>query len=127
VAVGDEDGVVIANGPKAVIEEPVGVLGEGEAVIQVVVADIGELVDVGGEAWCPWATKRDGSGGNVPEEALSQVEELLGSDDLLQRLLVVYRVAGSVIAAVAQLLSFHEVTMKFGRHPAASGKFAAEG
>jgi hypothetical protein len=46
VAVGDEDGVVIANGPKAVIEEPVGVLGEGEAVIQVVVADIGELVDV---------------------------------------------------------------------------------
>jgi hypothetical protein len=127
VSVGDENGVVIAKGPQPVVEQPVGVFGEGEAVVQGVVAALGELVDVGGAAWCPWATKRDGSGGNVPEEALSQVEELLGSDDLLQRLLVVYRVAGSVIAAVAQLLSFHEVTMKFGRHPAASGKFAAEG
>ncbi len=44
VPLGDEDGVVIGYGPEAVVEEPVGVLGEGDAVIQVVVAAGGELV-----------------------------------------------------------------------------------
>ena len=34
--------------PQAVVEEPVGVLGEGDAVVEGVVAAAGELVDVGG-------------------------------------------------------------------------------
>jgi hypothetical protein len=32
VAVGDEDGVVVAEGPEAIVEEPVGVFGEGVRV-----------------------------------------------------------------------------------------------
>jgi hypothetical protein len=48
----DEHGVVVADRPQAVVEEPVGVLGEGDAVVQGVVAAAGELVDVGGvECW----------------------------------------------------------------------------
>ena len=35
VAVGDEDGVVVAEGPEAVVEQPVGVLGDGDTVVQV--------------------------------------------------------------------------------------------
>lgn len=37
-----------ADGPEALIEEPVGVLGEGQAVVDAVVAGAGEGVDVGG-------------------------------------------------------------------------------
>ncbi len=43
VPFGDEDGVVVADGPEAVVEEPVGVFGKGDAVGQVVVAATGEL------------------------------------------------------------------------------------
>lgn len=53
----DEDGVVVPDGPEAVVEEPVGVLGEGDAVVQGVVAAAGELVDVGGVD--------DGAGGEL--------------------------------------------------------------
>ncbi|HXV21675.1 MAG TPA: hypothetical protein VD811_11885 [Desulfuromonadales bacterium] len=64
VSVGDEDGVVVAERPKAVVEQPVGVFGEGEAVIQVVVAAAGELVDVGGID--------DGAGGKSNEAIAGQ-------------------------------------------------------
>ena len=47
VPFGDQDGVVIPERPEAVVEEPVGVLGKGDAVVQGVVAAAGELVDVG--------------------------------------------------------------------------------
>jgi hypothetical protein len=43
-----EDGVVLGYRPEAVVEEPVGVFGEGDAVGEVVVTAPGELVDVGG-------------------------------------------------------------------------------
>ena len=46
VPVGSHYGVVIGQGPEAVVEEPVGVLGEGQAVVRVVVAAGGEVVDV---------------------------------------------------------------------------------
>ena len=48
VPVGDENGIVVPKGPEAVVEEPVGVFGQGNAVVQVVVAAVGELVDVAG-------------------------------------------------------------------------------
>jgi hypothetical protein len=49
VAVGDENGVVVAEEPEAIVEQPVGVFGEGDAVVQVVVSAPGELVDVDNE------------------------------------------------------------------------------
>jgi hypothetical protein len=45
---GDEDGVVVTDGPQAVVEQPVGVFGKGDAVVLVVIAAPGELVDMGG-------------------------------------------------------------------------------
>lgn len=48
VPVGSENRVVGREGPEAVVEQPVGVLAEGEAVGEVVVAAFGELVDVAG-------------------------------------------------------------------------------
>ena len=45
---GHDDLVVIGQGPEAIVEQPVSVLAEGEAVAGVVVAGIGELMDVGG-------------------------------------------------------------------------------
>lgn len=46
--VGDENRVVVGQGPKAIVEQPVGVFGEGDTVVQVVVAAAGELMDVAG-------------------------------------------------------------------------------
>lgn len=48
MSLGYEDGVVVAQRPKAVVEEPVGILGQGDAVVQVVVAAVSELVDMTG-------------------------------------------------------------------------------
>ena len=45
---GDENRVVVAQGPEAVVEQPVGVLAQGDAVVQGIVAAGGELVDVAG-------------------------------------------------------------------------------
>jgi len=45
---GDEDAVVIREGPEALVEGPVGVAAEGQAVAGIVVAAVGKLVDVGG-------------------------------------------------------------------------------
>ena len=45
---GDDDSVVIANAPQPRIEQPVSVLAQGHSVRKVVVARVGELVDVGG-------------------------------------------------------------------------------
>jgi hypothetical protein len=54
VAFSDEDDVVVADRPEAVVEEPVGVLGMGDAVGEVVVArNAGSLTVVrksGGES-----------------------------------------------------------------------------
>jgi hypothetical protein len=48
VPLGDEHRIVVPDRPEAVVEEPVGVPGKGNAVVQGVVAAAGELVDVGG-------------------------------------------------------------------------------
>ena len=48
VVAGDKDGEVVRDRPEAVIEQPMGVLAESEAVPDVVVPGVGELVDVGG-------------------------------------------------------------------------------
>ena len=48
MTVGSNHGVVVLNGPQAVIEQPVGVLGEGKAVVRVVVAAGGKGVDMSG-------------------------------------------------------------------------------
>ena len=45
---GDEHPVLVVERPQAGIEHPVRVLGKREAVLRMVVAAIGELVDVGG-------------------------------------------------------------------------------
>ena len=39
--------VIIGNRPKALVEEPVGVFAEGDAVLRMVVAAVGKLVNVG--------------------------------------------------------------------------------
>ncbi len=44
----DDDAIVIRDGPQALVEHPVGVFAEGDAVARVVVPAIAELVDVGG-------------------------------------------------------------------------------
>lgn len=53
-----------------------------------------------GEAQCSWRTKRGVSGEYGTDEAFGQMDELLGSGDLLLGLLVIYRATRPVIAAV---------------------------
>src|SRR5262249_45932150 len=43
---GDHHAIIVTEGPQAVVEQPMGVLSEGKSVARVVVAGIGELVDV---------------------------------------------------------------------------------
>ena len=44
----DQDAIIVVDAPQAEIEEPVGVLAEGNSVLRIVVAGAGELVDVCG-------------------------------------------------------------------------------
>jgi hypothetical protein len=48
VPVGDKDRIVVPQRPETVVEQPVGILGEGDAVGGVVVATAGKLVDMAG-------------------------------------------------------------------------------
>ena len=45
---GDKDSVAGVDGPESLVEHPVGVAREGEAVVRIVVAAFGELMDVHG-------------------------------------------------------------------------------
>lgn len=44
----DEDAVARVDGPESFVEHPVGVAREGEAVVRIVVAALGKLMDVRG-------------------------------------------------------------------------------
>lgn len=45
---GDHHPVIVADCPKAVVEKPMSVLGEGKTILWVVIARAGELVDMSG-------------------------------------------------------------------------------
>lgn len=69
MTIGGQYRIVIIDGSEAVVEEPVGVFGEGDAVGRIIVAAFGKLVDVAGVD--------DGAGGKGNQSIAGQDEGIL--------------------------------------------------